>query len=58
MKIKKRTNNVRAKRENRHARLRKKISGSAARPRLSLFKGGRSLFAQVIDDEGGKTILG
>jgi len=42
----------------RHIRLREKIKGSENRPRLSLFKGNKGLFAQVIDDEAGKTMFG
>jgi large subunit ribosomal protein L18 len=40
----------------RHARVRKHISGTAARPRLSVFRSARHISAQVIDDEAGRTI--
>ena len=39
-------------------RIRKKISGSSVRPRLSFYKSLRSLYVQLIDDESGKTLLG
>ncbi len=40
----------------RHERLRKKVSGTQARPRLSVHFSGQHIYAQVIDDEAGKTI--
>jgi large subunit ribosomal protein L18 len=58
MKINKRTNKTRVKRIIRKERGRKKISGTAEKPRLSFFRGSRSLFAQAIDDMAGKTIVG
>lgn len=42
----------------RHLRIRKKIVGSESRPRLSLFKSNNSLYAQIIDDSKGHTIIG
>ena len=36
--------------------IRKKISGTAERPRLSVFKSNRSIYAQLIDDLQGRTI--
>jgi large subunit ribosomal protein L18 len=44
------------KRERRHRRVRAKVSGSAHRPRLSIYKSNIALYAQIIDDEAGKTI--
>ena len=41
----------------RKARIRAKISGTALRPRLSIFKSNTSLLAQIIDDAKGETIL-
>ena len=41
----------------RHRRVRRKISGTQARPRLAIFKSGTSLQVQVIDDEQGITLL-
>lgn len=40
----------------RHNRIRAKVSGTAIRPRLSVYKSNRSLSAQLIDDERGVTI--
>ena len=44
-------------RERRHFRLRKKISGTAARPRLVVTRSARHMVAQVVDDTLGKTIV-
>lgn len=41
----------------RHARLRKKIRGTAERPRLCVFRSNRHIFAQIIDDTKGHTYL-
>ncbi|WP_347052958.1 50S ribosomal protein L18 [Flavobacterium olei] len=38
-------------------RIRKAISGSAARPRLSVFRSNKEIYAQIIDDVNGVTIL-
>ena len=40
----------------RKSRVRGKISGTADRPRLSVFRSAKHLYAQVIDDEQGKTL--
>jgi len=40
----------------RHRRLRKKVSGTAERPRLSIYFSGRHITAQVIDDQAGITL--
>lgn len=40
----------------RKIRIRKKISGTALRPRLSIFRSEKHIFAQLIDDEKGKTL--
>ncbi len=39
-----------------HKRIRKKISGSPERPRLAVFRSVKHIYAQVIDDEAGRTI--
>lgn len=41
----------------RHTRIRARISGTAARPRLSVFRSNTSILAQLIDDEAGKTLV-
>ena len=38
-------------------RVRNKISGSAARPRLSVFRSNKQIYAQIIDDEAQKTLV-
>ncbi|MAQ59273.1 50S ribosomal protein L18 [bacterium] len=45
-----------AKRAVRHKRLRSKIAGTAARPRLAVFKSNTAVYAQLIDDEAAKTL--
>lgn len=45
-----------ARRHVRHARVRARIVGTADRPRLSVFRGNRSLVAQLIDDASGQTL--
>ena len=40
----------------RHARSRKRIAGTAARPRLAVFRSLRHVYAQLIDDESGITV--
>ena len=41
----------------RHLRLRKKISGTAACPRLNVFRSLANIYAQIIDDEAGVTLV-
>jgi large subunit ribosomal protein L18 len=43
-------------RRRRHTRVRKKIRGTAERPRLSVYRSIRHTYAQVIDDVAGRTI--
>ena len=40
----------------RHRRVRKKVHGTAARPRLAVFRSNKHLVAQVIDDDAGRTV--
>ena len=40
----------------RHARVRRKISGTAARPRLNVFRSSKHIYAQIIDDVTGTTL--
>ena len=44
-------------RQRRHLRLRKKVSGSAARPRLVVTRSARHITAQVVDDGIGQTLV-
>jgi large subunit ribosomal protein L18 len=44
------------KRERNHRKIRAKISGTSERPRLCVFKSNTNLYAQLIDDESGKTL--
>lgn len=43
-------------RRRRHFRLRKRLRGSAARPRLAVYRSNRYIYAQVIDDDAGRTL--
>ena len=49
---------TRQARERRHRRIRGKVAGTAERPRLAVFRSNRGIFAQLIDDETGRTIAG
>ncbi|ODA16971.1 50S ribosomal protein L18 [Geobacillus thermoleovorans] len=46
-----------AVRKKRHARIRKKIFGTAERPRLSVFRSNKHIYAQIIDDTQSSTIV-
>ncbi|MBQ9467305.1 MAG: 50S ribosomal protein L18 [Muribaculaceae bacterium] len=39
------------------ARIRGRISGTAARPRMSVFRSNKQIYAQLIDDEAGRTLV-
>ena len=43
-------------RQTRHRRIRKKISGTNARPRLAVFRSARHIYVQAIDDDQGNTL--
>ena len=43
-------------RRRRHNRVRKRVTGTAARPRLAVFRSAKHISAQVIDDVNGKTL--
>ncbi len=43
-------------RRRRHVRVRKKLSGTATRPRLAVFRSNRYISAQIIDDDAGRTL--
>ena len=40
----------------RHRRVRGKVAGTAERPRLVVFRSNRGIFAQLVDDESGRTL--
>ncbi|BDF72088.1 50S ribosomal protein L18 [Oscillospiraceae bacterium] len=46
-----------AQRLKRHKRVRGKISGTPERPRLNVFRSGTNIYAQIIDDVAGKTLV-
>lgn len=41
----------------RHTRIRARVSGTAERPRLAIFRSNRFMYAQLIDDVAGKTLV-
>jgi large subunit ribosomal protein L18 len=51
------TSNIKSqKRARRHKRIRSKVSGTAAMPRLSVFKSNKYMYAQLIDDDKSVTL--
>jgi large subunit ribosomal protein L18 len=44
-------------RDRRHHRIRHKVVGTAERPRLNVFRSSRHIYAQLIDDTAGRTLL-
>ena len=44
-------------RENKHRRMRNTLSGTAERPRLAVFRSNNHMYAQIIDDTVGKTLV-
>ena len=49
--------NRKFERARRHARVRRKVSGTAERPRLCVYKSNTNIYAQIIDDVAGNTIV-
>jgi large subunit ribosomal protein L18 len=47
----------RTSRTRRHLRVRKKVTGSTARPRLVVFRSTRHIYVQVVDDAAARTIV-
>lgn len=45
------------KRDRRRAKIRSRIKGTAACPRLSVFRSNRHVYAQLVDDDSGRTII-
>jgi len=46
------------RRARRHLRVRKSVRGTAARPRLVVFRSSKHIYAQVVDDDRGVTLVG
>ena len=44
-------------RQNKHRKIRNRFSGTAARPRLAVFRSNNHMYAQIIDDTVGKTLV-
>jgi large subunit ribosomal protein L18 len=44
-------------RQRRHRRVRKKVAGTAERPRLNVFRSLKHIYAQIIDDDKGHTLV-
>ncbi|MBN1335567.1 MAG: 50S ribosomal protein L18 [Deltaproteobacteria bacterium] len=51
------TNHELQKRMRRKASIRKKIAGRADRPRLTVFRSGKHIYAQIVDDDTGHTLV-
>ncbi len=57
LKLKNKTAHKVTKRLKNKARIRKKVDGHGDRPRLSVYRSGRHVYAQIIDDTNGKTLV-
>lgn len=53
--LKKESSNV--KRQKRHLRIRKKVHGTPERPRLNVYRSLNHIYAQIIDDKAGRTLV-
>ncbi|MBM4440191.1 MAG: 50S ribosomal protein L18 [Candidatus Rokubacteria bacterium] len=51
------TRDRRGPRDIRHLRLRRRLRGSAERPRLAVFRSINHIYAQLVDDDAGRTVL-
>ena len=51
------TNNRKTIRRRIHNRIRRKVTGTAARPRLAVYYSNQHIYAQVIDDTAGRTLI-
>ena len=49
-------NSAAAKRDRRHTRVRKRVTGTPARPRLVVFRSLKHIYAQLVDDTANRTI--
>ena len=50
-------NSPKAQRKLRHARVRARVSGTSSKPRFNVFRSNTHIYAQLIDDEAGKTLV-
>jgi len=46
------------RRARRHLRVRKRVQGTAGRPRLVVFRSAKHIYAQLVDDDQGRTLVG
>jgi large subunit ribosomal protein L18 len=44
-------------RQKRHARVRKRLAGTAERPRMSVYRSNKNIYAQIVNDEIGRTLV-
>ncbi|MCW5827749.1 MAG: 50S ribosomal protein L18 [Deltaproteobacteria bacterium] len=51
------TEDRKGRRTLRHQRITKKVQGTPERPRLAVFRSNRHIYAQVVDDQGGRTLV-
>ncbi|MBL8031541.1 MAG: 50S ribosomal protein L18 [Candidatus Doudnabacteria bacterium] len=51
-----RTQSIHVRRNRRRVRVRSRVSGTAERPRLSVFRSSKHIYAQIVDDVTGKTL--
>ncbi len=56
MTIRRKRRTTRAARQRRHLRVRKRVHGTAQRPRLCVFRSARHIYGQIIDDDAGVTL--
>jgi large subunit ribosomal protein L18 len=57
IKLKNKTSQKTTKRLKNRARIRKKVAGSTERPRLAVYRSGKHIYAQIVDDSQGKTLV-
>lgn len=57
IKLKNKTSSRVTKRLKNRARIRKKVGGTEERPRLCVYRSGRHIYAQIVDDSVGKTLV-
>ena len=55
--IRRKRRTTRAARQRRHLRVRKRVHGTAQRPRLCVFRSARHIYGQIIDDDSGVTLV-